>query len=513
MSEIYYAVAIIASYSLLSEGLEKPTLKKALGLGFIVGWGCLVRPEGGILLISILVPVALKQTGRRYLPALLIPLTVWALFAFYWFRIRPFPGSEYGSDLKALTSYWAHHISSGLQFLDDLLQDLLSHPLLSSKMTAHFSRAINGALMVIFLGVMGIGFRNLWKQRTGERAILIGAGIFCVLYFTVHLFWHAKAPRYSIPLLPFILVFLIRGTNAALSPLKQRRRWTQGAFVALLLFDFYRNGLAIHQTYAMGPKPINVPPWRSVACLRKYTPPEALVMSNIAPTIDLYTDRPATNGIYSNNFEWLLYRFMTEHMDFLVLRAGDFLTPGVSGTQDPNKIWSRLRLWAAHYPQRFQLLYSDPVEETVIYKIVSDPRYVRAYDQFKTAVAYYRADRTDSDGRALRAFQECLAIYPKLGSAYNFLGAIYMNRQDFVNAQRSFAAAIAILPDDPYAMLNIATLYRMANQPTQAQAYVQRALDVSAANGEEDVWKNNVNELYQEWDQKHARMFLDAPLS
>jgi len=513
MSEIYYAVAIIISYVLLSEELEKPTLKKALGLGFIVGWGCLVRPEGGILLISILVPVVLRQKGRRFLLAMLIPLTVWGVFAFYWFRIRTFPGSEYGSDLNALTSYWAHHFTSGLQFLNDLLQDFLNHPLLSTKITAHLSRAINGALMVICMGIMGIGFRSLWKQRTGERAILIGAGIFCGLYFIVHLFWHAKAPRYSIPMLPFILVFLIRGTNAALSPLKQRRRWTQVAFAVLLLFDFYRNGLAIRQTYVSGPKPINVPPWRSLAWLRDHTPSDAVVMSNIAPTINLYTERPATNGIYSNNFEWLSYRFMKEHMDFLVLRAGDFLTPGVSGAQDPNQIWNRLRLWAAHYPQRFQLLYTDPVEQTVIYRVVSDPQYVHAYDLFKMGVAYYRADRSDPNERALRTFQKCVATYPKLGSAYNFLGAIYMNRQDFMHAQRAFATAIALLPDDPYAMLNMATLYRMGNQPDQAQAYVQRALDVSAANGEEDVWKANVNELYQEWDQKHARMFLDAPLS
>ena len=97
----------------------------------------------------------------------------------------------------------------------------------------------------------------------------------------------------------------------------------QVALVLILSLDVYRNGLALYRFYTH-PNLRNGPPWQSLSWIREHVPPDALVMSNIAPAIDLYTQRPSTNGIYSDNFEWLDYRLMTEHTDFLVLARGGF---------------------------------------------------------------------------------------------------------------------------------------------------------------------------------------------
>ncbi len=44
MPEIYYTAAILASFLLMSQLREKWTVGKALSLGLVLGWGCLVRP-------------------------------------------------------------------------------------------------------------------------------------------------------------------------------------------------------------------------------------------------------------------------------------------------------------------------------------------------------------------------------------------------------------------------------------------------------------------------------------
>lgn len=512
MAAIYYAFTVVASLYLISAWKERPTKAKALALGLLLGWGSLVRPEGAILTFAVVMALLIHASGRRLLAWAAIPLAGWGLFAWYWFRIRVFPSSEYAGDLSALAAYWSTHFRHGVPFTVSLLNNVINNALLSSKLTRSLSSMTNHAMTLCCIAVTAVGFLRLWRERRRERDGLLAAALFCVLYLGIHVFWHADAPRYAIPLLPFLMLFAVGGAQTLLARVKGRTLLLQGALAVVLVFDLYRNGLSIYN-FNTHPNLRNSPPWQSLAWVRDHLPNDGLIMSNIAPSIDLYTQRPTINGIYSDNLDWLTYRLMTEHLAFLVLRAGDFITPGVEGAQDPNHLWDRIQHWAIAYPQRFELLHQDAAEETSVYRIVSDPNYVRAYALFQQAVVRYRQDPADHDGQAMRLLNAALAIYPRLGSAYNFLGGIDLNRGDGHAAGLAFLKAVDCLPDDPYAMMNLATIYRMAGRPDQAQAYAQRVLDLAAKNGTQDVWSAAVQQMYRDWNAKRLRLYLDAPIA
>ena len=62
-------------------------------------------------------------------------------------------------------------------------------------------------------------------------------------------------------------------------------------------------------------------------------------------------------------------------------------------------------------------------------------------------------------------------------------------------------------------MPNVATVYRIAGRTEEAQVYVQRVLQISAQHGDQEFWDDTIRKMYRDWDAKHARLYLDAPLT
>jgi len=366
---------------------------------------------------------------------------------------------------------------------------------------------IVGSVTVLSLVGIGVGVRSFWKTPHREQPVLIGVGIFCGLYGAVHLFWHVAAPRYAIPVLPCLLVFMVRGINQLFSSFKRRNVWAGLVLGIAFLFYGYRNALAVHESL-WAPDVMKGPPWRSLAWLKENTPPDSQVISGIASSVDLYAERRALSGIPATNVEYFLYQTITRRLQYIVDRDVSFLTPGVSGTDDPNSLWMKKRLWIAHYPRVFRLLFNDPIERTAIYRIVPDAGFAQAYECLKAAAADYNAGRLEESFRLVR---ECLTAFPRMGSATNYLGALYMKRMDLRDAEGAFRKTIEVLPDFPDAMLNLATVYRMAGQTERSEEYVQRALEVSEVNGERDPYSQKIAKLRQLWDQHVATILLDVP--
>jgi len=214
----YYAIVVILSFVLLRQLLEKPSRKKSLALGFLVGWGGVLRPEGFLLLTSIAPALAITNNGRHLLRWVLIPVAGWALFVWYWFHSRPYERTEYGGDLTALASYWSHHFLSGLFFAGEFCRLFLIKALTGISLPKDLSWFFF-VVMLLCVGLVTAGFRNVWKQSPSHRTDLVAIALFFLLYCAVHFFWHIASTRYAIPLLPILLLFGIRGFNAWLSPL------------------------------------------------------------------------------------------------------------------------------------------------------------------------------------------------------------------------------------------------------------------------------------------------------
>ena len=130
----------------------------------------------------------------------------------------------------------------------------------------------------------------------------------------MHVFWHVSARRYAIPLLPFMLIFLVHGVHALRTPLKKRKCGRDWLFSLLLIPYLYKNGLAVHEAL-LASDPMKSPPWRSLAWLNQNTPSDVQVLSDIATNVELYTDRQAVVQVSAVSSEMFLYRLIQDHLE------------------------------------------------------------------------------------------------------------------------------------------------------------------------------------------------------
>jgi len=508
MPPVFYTAAALTSFLLMSTLLEKFDARQALALGLIMGWGCLVRPEGVLLLVCVSVPLALRKSGRKNLFVAALPVAFWAGLYLFWWRLHPVPRTEYGGDLSALTSYWTESPMSGIRFFDDMLEAFLFKPLSGLwKSPTHGLFSLETGVDVLCVITIAAGYFSLWSNKRRPRPELTSIAGFCILYFLVHLFWHVADARYAVPLLPFAIVFLVHGFSEFLKTQTKKWLWIPLALGVPIASYAYQTGLNIHESL-WAPNPMNSPPWESITWVKENIPSDKKIMSDIAPNIELYANRPSLMGLRATNHDMFLYRLALNHYDYVVDRDLNFLTPGVSKTEDPNRIWDRMRVWFENYPRQFQVLYENAQEQTRIYHVVPDPGFMDAYEIFKQASAQYQAGHMDLSEELIR---KALRLCPNFGSASNLLGAVEMKKNDVVHAERDFLASTTSLPFYPSALLNLATLYKMTGQDERAQVYIQRATDAGCAIGQPKRTARKIQELYQLWAQHKAPFYLDVP--
>ncbi len=116
--------------------------------------------------------------------------------------------------MGALQTYWRDHLPNGMRFSLPLFKNFLINPWApTATLENPFWSTVYIVAAVFGLFCIGVGFRDLWRQRRPHRSILWSVALFSGIYFLIHLFWHVTQPRYAIPLLPFILIFLVHGAN------------------------------------------------------------------------------------------------------------------------------------------------------------------------------------------------------------------------------------------------------------------------------------------------------------
>ena len=508
MPSIPYTLAAVASFFLWGELLEKSDLGKALALGSLLGWAALIRPEGFLLVASVLGTMALTPAGRRLLPKVMLPLPVFGLIFLFWCHWFKSTGTAYGGDLMALAAYWEQNWVPGLSFAHNLLQNTF----LNSLITLRFSSSpIEVGLMLLFLAMgavaMGMGVRHLWDTRRELRSVWIGVGLFCVSHFGVHLFWHVAVARYSIPLLPFLILALVHGANRVLSRSPSKGLWTTLLLAGLFISYVHKSVYAIYDAEGML-DPQKSPPWQSLDWIRANTAPGDLLMSEIAPSIELYADRSAYPGVSMSNIDIFLDELAVRDVKYILDRNVHFLAQGVGTTDDPNKYWRLTRLKLTAFPNLFHLVYENPTEQTRIYQVVVGPEFSKAYDLVRTAYHQYQAGQLDD---ASRTAQSSLELFPRMGSAIHLLAVISWRKNDFSRAEQFFLKAMELMPTSTKVRINLATLYHETGNEERSRAAVQQAFDISVSRGEEDKFNSRMKEVYHQWDQRHGLILLDIP--
>jgi tetratricopeptide (TPR) repeat protein len=490
MPEPYFLVALLGSLLLLENLIDKPTRLKAWGLGILLGWGSLLRAEGVLLLISLPVMLVMSRRWTDLGRVWISSGAIWLFFILRCWAAYHSVNLEYASDLLALVAFWKSHAGLVFFFSRDLLRVLFVDTVLGLEEGALPGWASNG-VVVLCLGVAAVGFRSLWRRSQVSHDVWVGTMLFCTLYFGVHVFWHIAIQRYCMALLPFTLVFLASGIFTLSAYCKPRRYWIVAAMTLLCLSYGYRDGYAVYESLWVS-QPLNSPPWKSLAWLQRYSPPSANVLSPISPSVALYAERSSLSGIDATDEAEFRYLLLRVPYDYIVDRPVNLLTTdtGNDGPTDLNQVWKRIRIWVRLQPESYRLIYDNPVEQTTIYRVAQDPRYIAAYEIYLSALKDLESGHAD---RGMLKLHASLAIYPRLAPAYNALGATYYLTQTHPHAaERALRRAVEINSQYDVALLNLARLYHRWGQPERSRVYVRKSIAASVTTEDERSFRRIV---------------------
>jgi len=91
------------------------------------------------------------------------------------------------------------------------------------------------------------------------------------------------------------------------------------------------------------------------------------------------------------------------------------------------------------------------------------------------------AAKTKDPEKAKRLYTEAVSIYRQLPAAWNNLGVLLMNDQQYLQAAEAFATASDLSPSDPRPLYNIGLLWDTRGYLRDARAFYLRSLNRDAS--------------------------------
>jgi tetratricopeptide (TPR) repeat protein len=220
-------------------------------------------------------------------------------------------------------------------------------------------------------------------------------------------------------------------------------------------------------------------PEATLQWIRLHTPPEAALLSGRAPAVSLYTGRRCVfspqRPVYDR--EELRYQLLREAIRY-VLDQPVFLKhlPG-----DPVNMGGSIRRWlswAASWPEAFRPVYRNAAEGTTLYELTEDGAFLKGFELCSAARRQLEQSRFDAGFRELDL---ALAVQPRLVKALDAYGAAsVLSGCHLAAGEAKLRQALRIEPDDFWAWLNLARLYRKTGRRAQAHEAFERARDALA---------------------------------
>lgn len=503
MPATFFTGVVLASIILLQRIVDRPTTLACLSLGLISGYGATLRAEGFLLPFGVLAGLWWMPNRRRVAGTVSIPLLGWGSILYWWMYCRGAGPSEFAGDLSALRHYWSSSFQYAAGFAVTFAELIFAKTVF--QLPANNYASTNWHVLAAILGTLGciLGGTKLWKKPATPKAALAAGTFFCAAYVVVHVFWHVAVPRYVLPLLPFVLLCLFATIPFANSASRTRPRTPLWAVLSILLTWYgVRNAEALVETYALKNRAY-APPWKTLDWIRSKTQTTDRLMSPLAPTVALYTQRSSVTAFKLADVESFRYGLELERITYLVDRDMEFITPGVGKTENLNREWSRVRRWAILYPQAFSLEYENKNERTRVYKVKTKAGYRAAFRRFLSAVRDVRHKHYDE---AIVVLKRDLTAGPPLGHTANLLGVSYYETQQFNDAAKSFQAAADCWTDSPIPLLNLATLACRTGNRNETKRWLNKSLEVVNRIGESDRWERHIDDLIQGWNSGRYRM-------
>ena len=397
----------------------------------------LLRPQGAILAACVGLGVFMKYGARRgalFTTLSLLPLAGWLAFNHF----------AAGTISSYYSSYWRSQVAglagseAGLVHAARLLTAIFADALFPVARLP-FALRLAAGLAGLVLACLGLS-EGLRRSR---EPWIFAAGVYGVAILALHLTWQPVEARYAMPLLPLLLVFILRAVHDRAGG----RPPLSAALPAFFAAAALASGAVLALSRCRAPSAFQP---ETMKWLRENTPPDARVESLEYNAVALLAERDAVFPATAGTRDAWLAAALAGQEGFLHV-VPDFAAAAVSLKPHPAAalLPSQLPLWARSSPY-IKEVYADPAEGTVVFRLdhPDAARFLRAWSEYQIAGAAARGGHLGfARGRLRRAVE----LEPELASAWAALGSIEpepaLRRNDFERAARADPTSAEIRRD------------------------------------------------------------------
>lgn len=366
LSEPCFVLFSLLALLAVGGAAEERSPRQGWTLAALAAWVAVIRPDGVLFAASLLAGLAWGRSWRASMKA--AGLTALALGGVA-LRNTWLVGSPTGYLVKwqALFSQFADRPALILESAYHVAQSLFRETLIpfDVSMLPGPASAPGIVLLGLCLFLLAAGVRGSLRDPAGAGPAVRAMAAFCLVYYGIHVLWTDTDYRHHLLVLPFLIAFLAKGIYC----LSERRPGVARAALFLLLALYvFDDARLLQQTLSAERPAAGRLPVATLEWIRGNTPPEARFYASKAPTVYLYTGRLSHAGGPSRDREDFVRHLLLLDIGYALILAHT-PAPETSLIQ-VNEAASRRRVedWIASWPERFEEVYRNDGEATVVYR-------------------------------------------------------------------------------------------------------------------------------------------------
>ncbi len=469
LSDLFFLLLTLVLFWLLQQEVENRLRVSPYLLGLLLGWACLVRLEGFILVIAAGFGLGYLKRWRPMMQMTTTALLLWGAFI-----LNAYLSHHMSGQLQNVVTsiQWAGEFRHLLGNMDEWSHLLFVHVLLSFRFLSRnvFGLILNVLLITVVLACIGMGFRMIALKRPKDGS-LVAVACFCIIYFLIHVIWSAFDQRYSLPVLPFLLAFFISGAH---------HLWTRYPskalqVLALVVLTMGYGSADVHlfrRIYATPPPLQAVLPRDTFQWIRTNTSPHTLFVSQGA-TLYLYTQRQSVAKLIEDDAESFRYRLLKEGIGAIWLQP--WLTVVAQGAPvNDGEMLGRTLRWVTRSPEYYRRVFANSAESSVVFFVVPDPTFLKAYELYREALSTLQ---NQSIPQGLLKLESALSLCPHFVGALNaYAITLILTQQRLPFAEKKLHEALRWDASNSLTLFNLGRLYELQRKQTVAEHYLHLAL-------------------------------------
>lgn len=445
--------------------------QKFLELSFALGLTLWARPEGIILIITILLDYLAQNVfhynekaklKKKDLVLFILPLSL-IIIGYFIFNFV-LSGFIFPNTYAAKINYY--YGSNRENFLKN---DVLNY----------FSSGEFSLIAIIFIISSIVLLIDIVKKKYNSNFVYFLFVIGFILAYYIQLPFSHRFGRYLMPIIPSYLLIVLLGLKIFLYKLHQKGKtdWSRIIniiFSVIIVFVLYksfllipdnRNKLVITSRYHYD-RHIKVAEW-----IRNNTPPDAIIATHDIGALSFYSNRKIIDMVGLVNLEVIDHLNDKNFSDFM---KNYFIEKGVSYFAVFRNWFEVVNQAPVYIPineyEYFEVFKFDPTRFHIM------PREASFYNQ--KAMNFIKNKNYRA---ALELLNRSLILDPNSTRTLFLIGTIHDLLNNFKEAEKYFTKALELFPEYPEALYEIARLKYIENDVQSAKTYVSKLLEVDPA--------------------------------